>query len=314
MEEKRSKQMLNTKKSGNYLELAIPDSWDGITIAQIFKEKWGVPKKLTHQFRMEGKVIMKGNKVDWEMPLPAGAKVHLLLFSSTLPEIQPYYMDLEVLFEDSHLLIVNKPPFITTHPNSPDDKETLANAISAHLQASGNGGSIQQIHRLDRDTSGAIIFAKHPLAGAILDRMLEERAIKRTYIAGVQGTGLRKKGTINEPIGRDRHHATRRRVSKTGQDAVTHFHVLKTDSKKGLTWVSCWLETGRTHQIRVHFSHIGHPLAGDMLYGGKPIFKRQALHSAKVEFTHPITFETIVVHAPFQDHPPIFEGIDVESI
>ncbi|WP_409274100.1 RluA family pseudouridine synthase [Neobacillus sp. SCS-31] len=306
--------MLNTNRTGKYLELAIPEPWDGIKIAEIFKEKWGVPKKLAHQFRMEGKVLLKGERADWEMRLLAGTKIHLLLFDDMPPQVQPFYMDLGILYEDNHLLIANKPPFISTHPNSPDDNETLVNAVSAHLQTSGDGGSVQQIHRLDRDTTGAIIFAKHPLAGAILDRMLEERAIKRTYIAGVMGTGLRKKGTINEPIGRDRHHATRRRVSKTGQEAVTHYRVLKADHEKGMTWVSCWLETGRTHQIRVHFSHIGHPLAGDLLYGGKPIFNRQALHSAKIEFKHPITLEEIVVHAAFQDNPPIFEGIDVDKI
>ncbi|RDU35232.1 RluA family pseudouridine synthase [Neobacillus piezotolerans] len=306
--------MLHTKRAGNYLELAIPDAWDGIKTAQIFKEKWGVPKKIAHNFRMEGKVLLKGTKVDWETPLPKGTKIHILLFGDELPEIQPFFMELGILYEDSHLLIINKPPYINTHPNSPGDNETLVNGVSAYLQASGDGGSIQQIHRLDRDTSGAILFAKHPLAGAILDRMLEERAIKRTYIAGVQGTGLKRMGTIKEPIGRDRHHATRRRVSKTGQVAVTHYKVLKADHEKGLTLVSCWLETGRTHQIRVHFSHMGHPLAGDLLYGGKPIFKRQALHSAKVEFNHPITLEKIVVYAPFPDELAMFKGIDLEKI
>ncbi|WP_059172827.1 RluA family pseudouridine synthase [Bacillus sp. FJAT-27445] len=306
--------MLDTKRVGNYLEVAIPALWDGITIAEIFKEKWRVPKKLSHHFRMEGKVLLKGERAGWETPLPAATKLHILLFEDTLPAVQPFYIDLGILYEDSHLLIVNKPPFITTHPNSPEDTETLVNAVAAHLLASGEGGNVQQIHRLDRDTSGAIIFAKHPLAGAVLDKMLEERAIKRTYLAGVQGTALKKKGTINESIGRDRHHPTRRRVSKTGLEAITHYKVLKAEPSKGLTWISCWLETGRTHQIRVHFSHIGHPLAGDELYGGQPIFNRPALHSSKVEFSHPITMEELIIHAPFLDNPPIFRGIDVGSI
>lgn len=116
-------------------------------------------------------------------------------------------------------------------------------------------------------------------------------------------------GEIKEKIGRDRHHATRRRVSPTGQVAVTHYQVLKRDSKKNLTLVSCTLESGRTHQIRVHFSHLNHPLAGDTLYGGKNTFPRQALHARKIEFTHPISEEKMIIEAPFLDKSGIFETI-----
>jgi 23S rRNA pseudouridine1911/1915/1917 synthase len=144
--------------------------------------------------------------------------------------------------------------------------------------------------------------------------MLEKRDIKRTYLAIVQGTLPNKKGTINEPIGRDRHHATRRRVSPTGQKAVTHYEVLKADQRRKLSLVKCQLDTGRTHQIRVHFSSINHPLAGDELYGGKPIFPRQALHAVKLEFIHPFTNEKIICHAPFLDDHKIFTDIDPYTI
>lgn len=306
--------MLNTKRLGNYLELTIPPEWNDVTIAGIFKNKWKAPKKLIHEFRMDGRVRMHGERAGWETPLAAGDKIHINLFADAPPLIEPFCKDINVLYEDDHLIIVNKPPFMNTHPNKDSDHQTLLNAVAFHLQATGESAFLHHVHRLDRDTTGAILFAKHPLAGALLDRMLEERSIKRTYAAAVHGTGLRKRGIIDEPIGRDRHHPTRRRVSPTGQEARTNYKVLKVDPSSKLTWLTCWLDTGRTHQIRVHFSHIGHPLAGDELYGGKPLFNRQALHSAKLSFLHPITFEKIEVSAPFIDNPPIFTGISLDMI
>ncbi|RHW34126.1 RluA family pseudouridine synthase [Neobacillus notoginsengisoli] len=306
--------MLVTKRQGTFMELTIPDLWNGLTIAEIFKVKWNAPKKLVHDFRMSGRVKIRGEKAGWETPLAAGDKIHIGLFIESPPLLEPFCKEIDILYEDDHLLIVNKPPFMNTHPNKEGDHDTLLNAMAYHLQMTGEGASLQHVHRLDRDTTGAILFAKHPLAGAILGRMLEERTIHRTYIAGVHGTVLKNNGTIEEPIGRDRHHPTRRRVSATGQAARTNYKVLKVDRSAKLTWIACWLDTGRTHQIRVHFSHIGHPLAGDPLYGGKPIFPRQALHSAKLAFPHPITFKNIEVKAPFLDDPPIFNGLDLDKI
>ncbi|OCA84423.1 RNA pseudouridine synthase [Bacillus sp. FJAT-27225] len=306
--------MLTTKMLGNKLELTIPFAWQGITVQQIFREKWKTSKKQAHLFRMEGRVTFKGEKIGWDKPLDAGSKLLMDLFDTQPTEVEPFYLDLAILYEDEHVLVVNKPAFLNTHPNTPGETETLLNAVSFHLQSEGKGASVQQTHRLDRDTTGAILFAKHPLAGAILDGMLEKRLIKRTYIAAVCGTGLKKKDTINLPIGRDRHHSVRRRVSPSGQAAITHYKVLKTEPYNKLTFVACRLDTGRTHQIRVHFSHIGYPLAGDELYGGRPLFTRQALHAAKLEFTHPITLERLAVRAPFMDSPPIFKDIDLEKI
>ncbi|MEH7417711.1 RluA family pseudouridine synthase [Neobacillus drentensis] len=307
--------MYLTKRTGEWLQIIIPREWDGLTLEYLFRQVWEAPKKLTHQFRSENKVLLEGSQVYWNSPLTAGAKLQLHLFEEETSQVIPTYHELNILFEDDHVLIINKPPFMTTHPNDPaKETDSLLNAAAFYLLAKGESANVRQIHRLDRDTSGAILFAKHALAGAILDKMLEKRLIKRTYLAAVHGLIKQRKGTLNMPIGRDRHHATRRRVSPTGQTAVTQYQILDFNKQKDFTLVKCWLETGRTHQIRVHFSHWGHPLIGDTLYGGKPVTDRQALHAAKLEFTHPFTHETIICHAPFSDLFEFFQSIDIKKI
>lgn len=305
--------MLKTTRKGNWLEMITPRDWEGKTIEDIFRKEWEVPKKLTHQFRMEHNVLVNGMKANWNNPLKNGDKVLIKLFEESAPPILlDFFYDIQVLYEDDHVIVFNKPANMSTHPNDESDKNTLVHAAQFYVQSNGEKVTVRQVHRLDKDTTGAILFAKHALSGAILDRMLEKHEIKRTYLAIIDGLIKKKKGTITEPIGRDRHHATRRRVSPSGQDAITHFQFIK--EEKGHSYVKCWLETGRTHQIRVHFSHLGHPLSGDTLYGGKPLFKRQALHAAKLEFAHPITGENVICYAPFIDQPPIFKGIDIYSI
>jgi 23S rRNA pseudouridine1911/1915/1917 synthase len=305
--------MLKTTRKGNWMEINTPKSWEGKTLEVIFRDEWGVSKKLTHLFRMEHRVFVNGNKASWTSPLQLGDKVLIRLFEEEeRMNIPAFFYDIQVLFEDDHVIVFNKPAFMNTHPNDENDKNTLIQAAQFYLHSKGEKVGIRHVHRLDRDTTGAILFAKHALAGTILDRMLEKHELKRTYLAIVQGILKKKRGTIHEPIGRDRHHATRRRVSPTGQEATTHYQLVK--EVNGFSYVKCWLETGRTHQIRVHFSHIGHPLVGDILYGGKPLFNRQALHAAKLEFTHPITREEIICYAPFIDTPPIFKEIDVNKL
>ncbi|WP_449620458.1 RluA family pseudouridine synthase [Robertmurraya sp. Marseille-Q9965] len=288
--------MLVSSKKGEWFEIVIPSDWNGISTEHLFWNVWNAPKKLTHQFRTNKEVTVNGAPVNWNEALKTGDRLRIRLFSEVEFGVTPTYMDLEVLFEDDHLLIVNKPAGVHTHPNGPEDTDTLANGVAYHLQANGELRQVKHIHRLDRDTSGAILFAKHALAGSILDKMLEERKIKRTYVALVQGRIKGKKGTINAPIGRDRHHPTKRRVSPNGQQAITHYEVIETSPHSSK--VKCQLETGRTHQIRVHFSHIGHPLIGDKLYNENSSGSRLALHSEQLQLNHPLTFEKIDVVCP----------------
>ncbi|MEH6941477.1 RluA family pseudouridine synthase [Bacillus sp. JJ722] len=298
--------MIQTKKKGLYIEILIPKKWVNKSIDTLLKDYWKVPKKLMHEWRMNKDVLINGQVVSWNIPLPTDTKLMLPVYKSNPTSIETTYMDLTVLYEDDHLLIVNKPAGVETHPSKPNQTDSLLNGVAYHLLVEGHSGEFRHIHRLDQDTTGAIVFSKHALSGAILQRMLEERLIKRSYKALVHGKVLKKKGTINANIGRDRHHATRRRVSPSGQHAVTHYKVLHYYPKKDLTLIECQLDTGRTHQIRVHLSHLGHPLAGDTLYGGQPIYHRQALHAYQIKLTHPITEEPLLIAAPFIDEKSIF--------
>lgn len=250
---------------------------------------------------MEHGVKLNGQAVPWKTVLNERDRLQLYAYEPEPSFIVPEYRELSILWEDDHLLVLNKEAGIDIHPSEPGQTGTLANAVSFYLQSQAILTKVRHIHRLDRDTSGAILFAKHPLAGATLDRMLAHRAIKRTYVALVHGRLSPKSGTIFAPIGRDRHHPTRRRVSRTGARAVTHYRVLQTFPAASL--VELTLDTGRTHQIRVHLAHLGHPLVGDTLYGGQPIFHRHALHAAKLTFRHPFTNEEVVCLAPTDDFP-----------
>lgn len=287
--------MIQTKKKGEWFEITIPKAWENLTGEQLFYHVWNASKKEVHLLRMNKEVLLNGKPLHWTSPLIKGERLMIKLFTNKDFGVVPTYMDLNILYEDDHLLVVNKPAGITTHPNSLEEKNTLANGIAFYLQSKGEYRRIRHIHRLDKDTSGAILFAKHSLIGTILDKQLQERKIKRYYLAIVHGIIKNKKGTIQAPIGRDRHHPTKRRVSKNGQEAITHYEVLQTDEKNQCTLVECTLDTGKTHQIRVHLSHLGHPLVGDLLYGGKGNKQRQALHAYKLELIHPFTMEHLII-------------------
>lgn len=273
-----------------------PSSWIGLSLEQAFQTKWFVPKKMLHEWRMTKGVIVNKKIVPLHTIISLNDHIGVHIKDETIEPI-PTYFPLHIVFEDDHVLVVNKPAHMDVHPTQPNQTNTLANAVAFHFQCEGIYSKVRHIHRLDRDTSGVILFAKHALAGAVLDKYLAERTIRRTYVALVHGYVKQKKGTIQAPIGRDRHHPTRRRVSKTGDTAITHYERLQYDNEKNVSLVRLTLDTGKTHQIRVHMSYIGHPLVGDTLYGGKPWIDRQALHAISLSFPHPLTNELITCSA-----------------
>ncbi|PMC40176.1 RluA family pseudouridine synthase [Bacillus sp. UMB0899] len=286
------------KRVGEWLEINIPKDWANATVFYILSSKLGASKALIQRWN-QASAIKKNNSIaDVNHKLEHNDRLYLHLFKKEDYGVLPENTTVDILYEDDHLLIVNKPPGMDTHPNEPNQKGTLANAIAYYYQLNGLQIRVRHIHRLDRDTSGAVIFAKHDLAQSILDQDLQVKKIKRTYLAIVKGKLPKPTGTIDKPIGRDRHHATRRRVSPNGQIAITHYKIERYDPKTNLSILLLQLDTGRTHQIRVHLSSMNHPIIGDTLYGGrKDLIKRQALHAKSIALTHPLTHEKVEVEA-----------------
>ncbi|WP_243296357.1 RluA family pseudouridine synthase [Bacillus litorisediminis] len=292
---------MQVNRQGPYLIFPVKEEWEGLTLQDIFKKKWVLPKKLVHDWRMNRAVLVNGDDHHWHLPCNKGDLMKIKVLQEQDFLVEPQYAEIHILFEDDHCMVVNKPPHMKTHPTEEKNELTLLHAASFHVMASGESRKVRPIHRLDRDTTGAVLFSKHELAGVLLDNQLTKKKVHRTYWAIVEGVPSQKKGTIHGPIGRDRHHPTRRRVSPGGQSAVTHYEVLETSKKMNRSLILCTLETGRTHQIRVHLSYIGHPLVGDQLYGGSSSFYRPALHGIELSFIHPLLEENITMKAPFLD-------------
>jgi len=191
-----------------------------------------------------------------------------------------------VLYEDGDILVVDKPPFLVVHPTKGHPEGTLANALSYHQYQIGQNYKIRFINRLDRDTSGIVLIAKNAFAQQIVSEQMQMHAVDKFYLAIVEGALSNEKGTINLPIDREAELDIKRIVIDTGLASITHYEVI--ERFKNYTYIKISLETGRTHQIRVHFSHIGHPIVGDHLYGQKSdMIDRQALHCHEMSFKPP---------------------------
>ena len=284
---------------GHTLSLKVGEHQNGNSLSQFLKDEVSASKPIIHFWMEHQKVRLNQKPAHHAAKVSTGDQILIDLFETEESDVTPEYGELEVLFEDEHLLVVQKPAGRPTHPNEKGQTGTLANLVAFHFQANGEEKRVRHIHRLDQDTSGTVIFAKHRLAHAVLDQMLSKKAINRTYLAIAQGLFKKKKGTIKAAIGRDKHHAVRRRVSPTGQSAKTHYEVFYLNKRLQVTAVKLRLETGRTHQIRVHLSSLGHPLAGDTLYGGKrDLINRCALHAKQVDMNHPFTGEKLTIEAP----------------
>lgn len=205
------------------------------------------------------------------------------------------------LYEDDYCLVMNKPAGMPVHGAFKGQKGTLDDAAERHMAAKGDPLPVRHIHRLDDDTSGPVLYATNDLAQLRLDEAMRHKAIDRRYIAIVEGELKKRQGTVSAPIGKDRHHKARRRVTPSGDPAVTHYEAIGHPSG-GLSAVRVRLETGRTHQIRVHMSHIGHPLLGDTLYGGSAKrMAHQALHGERLLFPHPLTGAIVEAAAPWPE-------------
>ena len=233
---------------------------------------------------LEDKIQINGRSAKQnDMVLPYDV---VSIIQDEIIDYRPVSGKLDIIYEDDYLLIINKPKGIIIHDEKNKDT-SLCNIVAGYYQSKGYDLNIRFAHRLDFDTTGIIIFCKDILTMSYMNHFISTHEIKREYRAFVKGHFKNNDGIINLPIGEDRHIANKKRVSKTGKNAVTYYKVLK--EYKNFSLVSVLLETGRTHQIRVHFSNIGHPLLGDLLYGGDDLLiNRVALHSYSVSFIHPV--------------------------
>lgn len=223
-------------------------------------------------------------------------------------DLKPQNIPIEILFEDNDIIVVNKPKGMVVHPANGNPDGTLVNAVMAICKdsLSGIGGEIRPgiVHRLDKDTSGAIIVAKNDKAHIKLSEDLKNHKIKKTYIALVRGIIKENEATINMPIARSKQDRKKMAVDKNGKEAITHFKVLNRYKEK-YTLLEINIETGRTHQIRVHLSHIGYPIIGDNTYSnGKNEWGivGQCLHAKALDFKHPITKKEIHIEAPLPEY------------
>ncbi|MDO3410195.1 RluA family pseudouridine synthase [Saccharibacillus sp. CPCC 101409] len=253
----------------------------------------GVPERLARRLLAAGEVQVRGGRAKLRLrpDEPFG--------------FEPVWTEdgLEALYEDDFCLVVRKPAGMPVHPDGGGAKRaTLANLVAAHYQLHGEQCAVHHVHRLDEYTSGPVLYAKGEFSRLALDAQMREKAIGRVYLAVAAGKVPPALRVIDAPIGRDRHHKSRRRVSPGGQEAVTRVERLEVLAGGRASLVRLVLETGRTHQIRVHMSHAGYPLIGDTLYGGPadPL-NRQALHGEKLSFAHPFTGGTIEVDDPLPD-------------
>ncbi|MGT2785764.1 RluA family pseudouridine synthase [Streptococcus merionis] len=290
-----------------HYEITIPDQFPQMTVKELLENYLLIPRKIRHFLRTKKHVQVNGDTINWQSPVNPGDLLTLTFDAEDYPEkILPQGQKglIEVLYEDAHIIIVNKPTGMKTHGNDPTEI-ALLNHVSTEV-----GATCYVVHRLDMETSGAVLFAKNPFVLPILNQLLEKRLISRTYLALCQGRIKQDNWTITDKIGRDRHDQRKRLVdNRKGQSAKTHVHLEKAIRKNSL--VSCKLETGRTHQIRVHLSHHGHAIVGDPLYS-KQTASRLMLHAQKLSFQHPFTLETISVNAESTSFQEVLDNLSQE--
>ncbi|MGH8091983.1 MAG: RluA family pseudouridine synthase [Chthoniobacterales bacterium] len=250
-----------------------------------------------------GDALLKGKNARPRQMVHAGDIVRLTIPPLEEIEAQAEEIPLEILYEDDDLLVLNKPPGLVVHPGAGNQTHTLVNALLHHCTSlSGIGGKQRPgiVHRLDKETSGCLLVAKNDASHQALARQFAERRVTKIYLALVAGRLKRNHGTIDAAIGRHPVQRKKMRVdARHGRVAKTEYRVLQ--SLGGVSLLECALHSGRTHQIRVHLHHLGHPVIGDALYGKKGSAPRQMLHAWKLGFTHPRTNEPLRFEAPIPD-------------
>ncbi|MFZ5646372.1 MAG: RluA family pseudouridine synthase [Bacillota bacterium] len=264
---------------------------DNRTISGILKERYSLSRSLLRRIKREGETLLNGIPVFMNQRVSEGDMLAIKLDFAGQSRIVPDNDLPDIIYEDENILIVNKPAGKLVHPVGKERLGTLANSVMGHWLKSGKTNPVfRPVFRIDRDTSGLVLVSGSHLAHLNLVRQIREKTMKRTYIAVAEGKVSTPQGVINAPIARRPGSFIEREVSPTGRSAVTRYRVIEYLPGINATVLEVNLETGRTHQIRVHMSHLGYPLLGDSLYGGScDYIRRQALHSFRLAFFNPLT-------------------------
>lgn len=277
------------------------DSAD-LRVEQFLRRKRYSGQNLSEIKRMPKSILVNGVHYYMRQELSTGDHLQVRICETQNSEkIPPTKLPLDIIYEDEDLLVLNKPAGMPIHPSLNNYTNSMANALAYYFQSQGKPFIFRCCNRLDRDTSGLTIVSKHLVSGSILSDMTKYREVHREYLAIARGSVTPSEGTIQAPLGRKEGTIIERTVDwEHGEDAVTHYKVVK--EANGHSLVSLRLETGRTHQIRIHMKYLGYPLIGDYLYNpDMEYMTRQALHSHHMEFTHPITGEHMSFTAPLPE-------------
>lgn len=279
--------------------------------AYISKQMQDLSRSMIQKLLEGNKINVNGRSEKPAYKVQNGDIIEINIEEPKEVKIEAQDIPLDIIYEDEDILVVNKQKGLVVHPANGNPDGTLVNAVMAHCKdsLSGIGGELRPgiVHRLDKDTSGLLIIAKNDKAHIQMSNQIKNREVKKTYIALVRGTIAENEATINMPIGRSTKDRKKMAVTKSGKEAVTHFKVLNryTTDKGSYTLLEIKIDTGRTHQIRVHMAEIGHPVIGDVVYSnGKNEFgvEGQCLHAKRLEFTHPITGKEMKLEAPLPEY------------
>lgn len=269
----------------------VPADWDGATMQSFLRQHCGLSWRMVVKLkRVEGGMTADGVPLRSIDRLRAGQMVRVQMPEDTV-RIEGANLPLTVVYEDAHVLVIDKPPYLAVHPSAGKPEPTLANAVVGYFEQQGTPLSFRPVNRLDRNTSGLLLAAKSPHVAYALAQKPQ-----KMYLAVVLGA-LTGEGTVDRPIRVKEGCCITREVGEGGKPSVTHWKSLGTDGE--LSLVRLVLDTGRTHQIRVHMAWLGHPLAGDTMYGTDKVYlPRHGLHCARMSFDHPVTGEAMTFSAP----------------
>ncbi len=290
------------------MNFLVPADSEGMRLdLYLARQMESVSRAYIARLIQEGKVTCGGKPCKPSLKLREGDAVDVVLPPPAASRAEPQDIGLDIVYEDEWIAVVNKPQGLVVHPAPGHRDGTLVNALLYRYRdgLSDLNGVLRPgiVHRIDKDTSGLLMIVKNNEVHGRIASMISRHEVRRTYLAVVCGAVRENGGTVDLPLGRNPQNRLKAAVVKDGKRAVTHFRVLQRFPR--YTYLELVLETGRTHQIRAHLSHIGHPVLGDPLYGGirKEIpLEGQALHAFRLEFTHPVTNRVIMVEAPVPDH------------